>query len=97
MIGHVKNFAPHVHGVLFMPKDMKEIVQGVSALSQAGVDDIWIIASEISSTVMGLHAIRTAMKSNHAGVLGLPKDLGIGITSSIAQKCIFCRFWIHTA
>lgn len=97
MIAHVRNFAPHVHGVLLMPQDMGEVIRGVSALSQAGVDDIWLIASDISTTVMGLQAIRTALKSNQAGVLGLPQDLGTSVCVSIAEKCNFWRFWTQSA
>jgi len=93
---HVRNFAPHVHGVLLMPKDMKEVIGGVSALSQAGVDDIWVIASDASNTIMSLQAIRTVLRSNHAGVLGFPKDLGISISVSIANKCNFWRFWTQS-
>jgi hypothetical protein len=97
MIAHIRNFAPHVHGVLLMPQDMGEIIKGVSALSQAGVDDIWLIASDVSNTIMGLQAIRTVLKSNHAGVLGLPQDVGSPICCWIAEKCNFWRYWTQTS
>jgi len=97
MIAHVRNFAPHVHAVMLMPQDMGEIVKGVSALSQAGVDDIWLIASDINTTLMGLQGIRTSLKSTHAGVLGLPQDLGTEVCVKIAERCNFWRFWTQTA
>jgi hypothetical protein len=81
---------------MLMPKKMGDFVNGISALSKAGVDDIWLIASDINTTLMCLKEIRISIKSPKAGVFGLPQDLGNKICIDIAKRCNFWRFWTHT-